>query len=161
MQSVTLPSSAALYRKLIKAYVKKFDTQHDVIIRSWVATKEHFQRNAQLRDANEIKKAKEFAIEMHRYVTCGIIMAYEKHNEKGKKYFKVTREILQASNNHVNPASGQNFIEKFQEYMDPAEKNALIQKLKEAGMYTEKTSPGAVDDLAFKTRRKKPLVKDL
>ena len=159
-----LPSSSALYRKLIKAYINKFDTHEDVIVRAWIATKEHFHRNAQLRDLEEIRKAKEFGLEIHRYITCGIIMAYEKHNQKGKKYLKISQDILKASNNHVDPVTAQGFLEKFKDYIDPKEKEELTNDLKHMGLYSEKAAKEAQEQGSFKTRssrRNAPLVKDL
>ncbi|KNH09548.1 hypothetical protein XU18_0233 [Perkinsela sp. CCAP 1560/4] len=152
-----LPSSVALYRKLLKTYIKKFDTNLDVIVRAWKVTKEKFQKSASLKDPAEITKAKQLALDVNRGIQGGIIAVYEKHAEKGKKYLKITKEVLKASNNNLDPVNGQGFVRKFEDYIEADEKKLLVGELKKAGLYSEEQANEPVRHI--KTR--KSYVKDL
>mmetsp|Transcript_40469 Transcript_40469/g.64011 ORF Transcript_40469/g.64011 Transcript_40469/m.64011 type:complete len:156 (-) Transcript_40469:78-545(-) len=147
-----------LYRKLLKTYLKKFDTNSELIVRSWRTTRQFFLRNATLRDPEDIQKAKQLALDVNNGILGGIITVHEKHADKGKKYLRITKEVLKASNNKIDPVSGQRFLHKYGEYINEKERDLLVNELKQAGIYSEKAD--RTEDLCgIKTRRR--LVKDL
>eukprot|EP00760_Papus_ankaliazontas_P030772 PhM_4_TR5016/c0_g3_i1/m.53490 len=131
-----LPSNAILYRRLIKVYIKKFGRDHNTIIRAWRTTKAEFYRHRALTDAEEIVKMKKAAMNIEKTVIGGIIPVMTSPDRKGA-YYKITKETLSASEGHVDPCTGEEFIKKFQSYIKQQDREYMEAKLRAAGKWQD------------------------
>ena len=135
--SRSLSTVPTLYRRLLKTIIKKFDTDHELIIRAWKTTKAEFLRSGYEKDKKKLEALKQKAIGVERTIRQGIIPIYQSRKDKQRQYHKVDHEILKGSDNHVEPVDGQSFVTKFKDYIKDDDHTAVEQMLRSVGRWNE------------------------
>ncbi|KAG5470804.1 hypothetical protein LSCM1_02054 [Leishmania martiniquensis] len=146
-----IPASL-LYRKLLKLYLRKFDTDTKTIIRAWKQTKYEFwvNRHVSNEEADLMNIKGQQILEAIR---AGLVPVY--HNSKtNQTYYKYDADTLKAVHNHVDPVSPEEFLRRFHDRMDPRDVEEIKAKLKKLGRWTGPDELRKEDLFRVKTKRK-------
>lgn len=145
-------SNSLLYRKLLKLYLRKFDTDTETIVKAWKQTKFEFynNRNAAPEDA-ELLNIK--GQQIHEAIRAGLIPIY--HDSKtDKTYYRYDKDTLSAVHNHVDPVTPEEFIRRFHNRMDPRDVEEIKATLKKLGRWQGSDELSKKDVYRIKTKRK-------
>ncbi|KAK7196109.1 hypothetical protein NESM_000545800 [Novymonas esmeraldas] len=145
-------SVSLLYRKLLKLYLRKFDTDTNTIIRAWKQTKYEFwvHRNAPKEEADQLNVKGQQVLEAIR---AGLVPVY--HNSKSNlTYYRYDADTLNAVHNHVDPVSPEEFLRRFHDRMDPKDVEEIKGTLKKLGRWTGPDELRKEDLFRVKTKRK-------
>ncbi|KEG15567.1 hypothetical protein DQ04_00031010 [Trypanosoma grayi] len=124
-----IPSSL-LYRKLLKLYLRKFDTDHKTIVAAWKQTKFEFwyHRN----DAPEEAAMQNIrGQQIYEAIRAGLIPVY-RDSKTNETYFKYDADTLKAAHNHIDPVDVEEFIRRYHDKIptdDVAEVKSTLKKL--------------------------------
>lgn len=141
-----------LYRRLLKLYIRKFDTDTNTIIKAWKQTKYEFwvHRNAVGEEADLLNIKGQ---QVHEAIRAGLIPLY--HNPKtDQTYYKYDADTLSAVHNHIDPVSAEEFIRRFHDRMDPKDVEEIKATLKKLGRWTGPDELRKEDIYKLKTKRK-------
>lgn len=145
-------SPSLLYRKLLKLYIRKFDTDTETIVKAWKQTKYEFWlgRNAdeETADAMNIKGQ-----QVYEALRAGLIPVYS-NPKTGQTYYKYDKDTLKAVHNHVDPVSPEEFIRRFHDKMDPRDVEEIREQLKQVGRWKGPDELSKKDLFRMKTKRK-------
>lgn len=145
-------SASLLYRRLLKLYLRKFDTDTNTIIRAWKQTKYEFwmNRNANKEEAEQLSIKGQQVLEAIR---AGLVPVY--HNSKtSQTYYKYDADTLQAVHNHVDPVTAEEFLRRFHDKMDPQDVADIKATLKKLGRWTGPDELRKEDLFRIKKKRK-------
>ncbi|KPA85048.1 putative mitochondrial hypothetical protein [Leptomonas pyrrhocoris] len=145
-------SPSLLYRKLLKLYLRKFDTDTNTIVRAWKQTKYEFwvHRSANPEEADLLNIKGQQILEAIR---AGLVPVY--HNSKtNQTYYKYDADTLSAVHNHVDPVSAEEFVRRFHDRMDPKDVEEIKATLKKLGRWTGPDELRKEDLVKLKTKRK-------
>lgn len=126
-------SVPTLYRRMLKCYIKKFDTDIPMIIRYAKQTRQEFvaQRNLKGEDALVARIRGEEVIKMIQAI---IVPVYE-NPETGTQYCKFDKESLAAAGNCLDPVSPEEFLRRYHDRLPADEVEFLKRRLKSAGRW--------------------------
>ncbi|KAG5471223.1 hypothetical protein CUR178_02534 [Leishmania enriettii] len=145
-------AASLLYRKLLKLYLRKFDTDTNTIIRAWKQTKYEFwvHRHASKEEADLLNIKGQQVLEAIR---AGLVPVY--HNSKtNQTYYKYDADTLKAVHNHVDPVSPEEFLRRFHDRMDSRDVKEIKATLKKLGRWTGPDEFREKDLFRVKTKRK-------
>lgn len=143
---------ARLYRKLLKLYIRKFDTDTTTIVKAWKQTKYEFwtNRNAPEDQADLLNIRGQ---QVYEALRAGLIPIY--HDPKtDRTYYKYDADTLDAVHNHIDPVSPEEFIRRFHNKMDPKDVEEIKGKLKQIGRWQGPDELKDEDVYRVKTKRK-------
>lgn len=145
-------SPSLLYRKLLKLYIRKFDTDTNTIVKAWKQTKYEFwcARNATGEEADLLNIKGQQILEAIR---AGLIPMYT-NPKTGQTYYRYDRDTLDAVHNHIDPVSPEEFIRRFHDKMDPRDVEEIKGTLKELGRWKGPDELRPEDVYRVKTKRK-------
>lgn len=145
-------AASLLYRKLLKLYIRKFDTDSNTIIKAWKQTKYEFwcARDATGEEADLLNIKGQ---QVHEAIRAGLIPQYT-NPKTGQTYFKYDRDTLDAVHNHVDPVSAEEFIRRFHNKMDPRDVEEIKSTLKQLGRWNGPDELRFEDVYRVKTKRK-------
>lgn len=145
-------SPSLLYRRLLKLYVRKFDTDTSTIVKAWKQTKYEFwcARNATAEEADLLNIKGQ---QIYEAVRAGLIPVYT-NPKTGQTYYKYDRDTLDAVHNHIDPVSPEEFIRRFHDRMDPRDVEEIKSTLKDLGRWKGPDELRAEDVYRVKTKRK-------
>ena len=160
------PSNATLYRRLLKLYISKFGTDHVTIIRAWKQTKSEFYANRLLEKPEEIERARKIATDAYHTVLGGIVPILTSKDRK-QPYYKITKEMMEATQGNLDPVTGEEFVKKFKDYLAENDRAYIEAELKKVGKWRGETiasRPGEVketDHMHTVKSKRTPTAKDL
>lgn len=127
-----IPASL-LYRRLLKLFMRKFDTDTNTIIKAWKQTKYEFwmHRHASQAEAEALNIKGQ---QIHEAIRAGLIPQYT-NPKTGQTYYKYDADTLNAVHNHVDPVSAEEFLRRFHDKMDPQDVQEIRSKLKDIGRW--------------------------
>lgn len=141
-----------LYRKLLKLYIRKFDTDSNTIVKAWKQTKYEFwcNRNAvgEVADMLNIKGQ-----QIHEAIRAGLIPVYE-NPKTGQTYYRYDADTLDAVHNHIDPVNPEEFIRRFHNKMDPRDVEEIKGTLKKLGRWSGPEELRSEDLYQVKTKRR-------
>lgn len=145
-----------LYRKLIKMYIRKFDTDHNSIIRAWKQTKHefYFYRSA---PPEQVPLLLERGLRIHDTILGGLVPLYEdpKSPAGSKPTARYSKEMLQQTGGIVDPVSAEEFVRRNYQKMDPADLSAVREKLQSVGRWNGPVECRPEDVPQLKVKRRK------
>lgn len=123
-------SPALLYRRLLKLYLRKFDTDQKTIIAAWKQTKFEFwyHRNDTPEEA-ELQNIR--GQQIYEAIRAGLIPVY-RDMKTNETFFKYDADTLRAAHNHIDPVDAEEFVRRYHDKMRPedvAEVKSTLQKL--------------------------------
>ncbi|KAH9578795.1 hypothetical protein LSM04_004767 [Trypanosoma melophagium] len=123
-------SPSLLYRRLLKLYLRKFDTDHKTIVAAWKQTKFEFwyHRNDSPEEA-EMHNIR--GQQIYEAIRAGLIPVY-RDSKSNKTYFKYDADTLKAAHNHIDPVDAEEFIRRYHDKIpseDVAEMKTMLKKL--------------------------------
>jgi maltooligosyltrehalose synthase len=130
------PAVATLYRRLIKMYIKKFDTNHEVIVRAWKQTKFEFYHYRQA-PADDVPFLIARGNDIYANIAKGIIPIKEDPTTK-KIFVAYDDETLRLNNNSAEPLSGEEFLRRSVRKYSSEELKDMQQMLVQAGRWQGK-----------------------
>jgi hypothetical protein len=147
------PSASTLYRRLIKLYIRRFDTDTETIVRAWKQTKFEFYhfRDAHVDDIPHLLKRGEMIYESLR----GGIIPVVRDPKTGLTYCKYNPEILQATGGVIEPITVEDFVRRHHDKMSPEEREEIKAKLVAAGRWAGPAEFSPNDIPKMKVRRRK------
>jgi hypothetical protein len=143
MESVKLEvvSPSLLYRKLIKLYLRKFDTDHKTIIRAWKQTKYEFYFHRQAsEDERELLIIK--GQQIYEAIRGGIVPIY-RDPKSGQTFYKYDKDTLAATHNQLDPITAEEFVRRYADKIPKGELEEIRDNLKQVGRWT---GPDQFDD---------------
>ncbi|RNF05046.1 hypothetical protein TraAM80_04766 [Trypanosoma rangeli] len=123
-------SPTLLYRRLLKLYIRKFDTDKKTIIAAWKQTRFEFwyHRN----DTPEVAQLHNIrGQQIYEAIRAGLIPVY-RDSKTNKTFLKYDSDTLKASHNHIDPVDAEEFIRRYHDKIpaeDVAEMQATLKKL--------------------------------
>lgn len=150
-------SPSLLYRRLLKLYLRKFDTDHSTIIRAWKQTKFEFyyHRNASVED-RELLIIK--GQQVYEAIRGGIVPCY-RDPKSGEMYFKYDKDTLAATHNQLDPISAEEFVRRYADKIPKSELEDIQRKLKEVGRWQGPDEFSDADLVRMKFKKKRRRVK--
>ncbi|CAD2215943.1 hypothetical protein AGDE_00602 [Angomonas deanei] len=141
-----------LYRKLLKLYIRKFDTDHETIVKAWKQTKYEFwmNRNASEEEADLMNLKGQ---QVYEALRAGIIPVYS-NPKTGQTYYRYDADTLNAVHRHVDPVSAEEFLRRFHNKMDPRDVEEIKTKLMQTGRWEGPAEFSDKDLFKLKTKRK-------
>ncbi|KAG8344020.1 hypothetical protein ERJ75_001655900 [Trypanosoma vivax] len=119
---------ATLYRRLLKLYTRKFDTDHETIVGAWKQTRYEFwlHRDAPPEEA-ELHNIR--GQQIHDGIRAGLIPLY-KNDKTRETFFKYDADTLKAAHNHVDPIDLEEFVRRYRDKMQPEDVEEVRTALK-------------------------------
>nr|CCC96105.1 unnamed protein product [Trypanosoma congolense IL3000] len=122
-----------LYRRLLKLYIRKFDTDHRTIVEAWKQTKFEFwcHRHASPEEAalHNIRGQ-----QIYEGIRAGLIPMYQKGNS-GDVFFKYDSDTLKAAHNHIDPVDFEEFVRRYHDKIRPEDVEEVKATLKKLGRW--------------------------
>lgn len=143
---------ARLYRRLLKLYIRKFDTDTNSIVKAWKQTKYEFwlNRNATGEEADLLNIKGQ---QIHEAIRAGLIPIYS-NPKNGQTYYRYDADTLDAVHHHIDPVSPEEFVRRFHTRMDPRDVKEIRATLKKLGRWTGPDELRDADVYRVKTKRK-------
>lgn len=151
-------SGPTLYRRLLKLYISKFNTDVPTIIRAAKQTKFefYFHRGCSVEDAVALRRRGEL---VHQAIQGGVIPIYS-DAKTGKMFCKYDQATLAASGGHVDPMDAETFVRRYHDKIPKEDLEAIQQNLVKAGRWAGEIEFRAEDTLTAQMKKKrKPRVK--
>jgi CDGSH-type Zn-finger protein len=141
-----------LYRRMLKLYIKKFDTDHDTIIRAARQTKFEFWYHRKATPEEKVALLLRGETIMQS-IQSGVIPIYS-DPKTGKVYCKYDKETIAAAGNHIDPVSAEEFIRRYHDRIPKDELDFVQKKLKECGRWAGSMEFKPEEALKIKTKRR-------
>ena len=144
-------STPTLYRRLLKLYIKKFDTDIETILRAAKQTKFEFFYHAKAtpEEAIALRLRGESVLTA---IQGGIVPIYS-DPKTGKFYCKYDKETIQACGNTIDPVSGEEFLRRYHDKLPKEDLEFAQKKLKDAGRWTGSMEFKPEESMRIKTKR--------
>ncbi|RNF20571.1 uncharacterized protein Tco025E_03746 [Trypanosoma conorhini] len=126
-------SPSLLYRRLLKLYLRKFDTDYKTIVAAWKQTKFEFwyHRN----DPPEVAALHNVrGQQIYEAIRAGLIPVY-RDGKTNETFFKYDADTLQAAHNHIDPVDAEEFLRRYHDKIPPEEVAELMSTLKKLGRW--------------------------
>jgi hypothetical protein len=154
MADKVLPHAVpTLYRRLLKLYIRKFDTDTTTIVKAWRQTKHEFY-HYRAATAEEVPVLLKRGNDIHHSISAGVIPMYE-NPKTGVRYAKYDKETLAASGNVIDPMSGEEYLRKNYKKFDADELKMMQQKLVDSGRWDGPLEFTDDDMPKIKTKKKR------
>lgn len=142
-----------LYRKLLKFYIKRFNTDYETIVKAWKQTRYEFLSNKGVsKDDAEVLLLR--GQQIHHALLCSIVPVY--HNEKeNRTYAKYDAEMLTVNARHVDPITHEEFIRRYHDKIPKEDLQEYIAKLKTMGRWQGSEELSDKDLVKVKSKRRR------
>ncbi|EKF32110.1 hypothetical protein MOQ_004048 [Trypanosoma cruzi marinkellei] len=126
-------SPTLLYRRLLKLYIRKFDTDHKTIVAAWKQTKFEFwyHRNDTPEEA-ELQNIR--GQQIFEAIRAGLVPVY-RDNKTNETFFKYDADTLKAAHNHIDPVDAEEFIRRYHDKIPPEDVVEMRTMLKRLGRW--------------------------
>lgn len=146
-----------LYRKLIKLYLRKFDTDHQTIIRAWKQTKYEFYYHRQsTAEEQELLILK--GQQIFEAIRGGVVPVY-RDPTSGSTYYKYDKDTLAATHNQLDPISAEEFVRRYADKIPKNELEEIQKNLKQVGRWSGPDEFSDKDLHRIKHKKKRRRVK--
>lgn len=147
-----------LYRRFIKFFIRRFDTDTETIIKSWKQCKYEFWMSSLAQNPN---LTDDDALAMNirgQQILDGLIstiIPIYTNDATGKTYAKYDSETLRAAHHQVDPIDAEEYLRRYHDRLPKEEVEDIKRRLKEAGRWKGSDEFSSEDLNKLKVRRKR------
>lgn len=159
MESIKLEviSPSLLYRRLLKLYLRKFDTDHQTIIRAWKQTKYEFYFHRET-PVSERELCIIKGQQVYEAIRAGIVPIY-RDAKSGQMFYKYDKDTLAANHNQLDPITAEEFVRRYADKIPKNELEEIRANLKGVGRWVGPDEFSEKDLHRIKHKRKRRRVK--
>eukprot|EP00744_Colponema_vietnamica_P017473 GILI01024556.1.p1 GENE.GILI01024556.1~~GILI01024556.1.p1 ORF type:complete len:264 (+),score=68.26 GILI01024556.1:58-849(+) len=149
-------TNSLLYRKLLKLYIKKFDTDVETIVKGWKQTKYEFYTNSR-RNQPHLTDEDCAALnirgqQVHMAIQAGVIPIVQ--NAEGESYARYDADTIRAAHHQIDPVDAEEYLRRHHDRLSVEERDEIRDKLKAIGRWKGPDEFSDKDVSKLKVRRK-------
>lgn len=146
-----------LYRKLLKLYIKKFDSDVETIVKAWKQTKyefyAHSRRNNPDLPQDDFDAFNIHGQQVHTAIQAGVIPIMQSADGKNT-YARYDNETIRAAHHQIDPVDAEEYLRRHHDRLSVEERDEIRDRLKAAGRWKGPDEFSDKDVSKMKVRRK-------